>query len=112
MGVFCNSAGWSATDFLTFSAEERGELNTILAECLSDSRLRNFSSILEDVYPRSVRYIPANVIAKIIGLREVDAQGCALIKGLPIDDQVPPTPIAQVGDILDTLPVASAMLLC
>jgi L-asparagine oxygenase len=97
---------------VTVPAEQRDELMAGLTACKAELAYGDFSHILREVYPRIIGCTPSNVISAIDGLREVEARGYVIIRGLPLDDRVPPTPTAQVGNILDVLPIASALVLC
>jgi L-asparagine oxygenase len=101
----------TAAAAVTVRAEQRDKLMAHLTEITGLAK-GDFSRVLREVYPRIIRNIPDCVLSEISSLREVEARGYTLIRGLPVDDQAPPTPTAQTGNVLDILPIASALLLC
>jgi L-asparagine oxygenase len=101
----------AAAEAVVVPAEQAGKLMEHLVEVI-DLAQGDFSRILREVYPRIIRHVPDCVLSEMGSLREVEARGYALIRNLPVDNQVPPTPTAQTGNILDVLPIASALLLC
>ena len=101
-----------AEEAVSLSVQQRDELMSSIAECIGGMPPGGILEVLREVYPRIVRHIPDRVIAKVGSLREVDVRGYALVRHLPIDNQVPPTPTAQLGNVLDVLPIASTLLIC
>lgn len=91
--------------------ERRQFLNALIIK-LQGMPSHDYRQLLTFSYAAGLRYLPDSVISAVISLREVESPGYCVINGLPIDEEVPPTPSLASGyDVCAAVPVACSVLL-
>jgi len=71
----------------------------------------NIEDLIESAFATMVPILPVSLLNSILALRRLDSRGSLVIRNLPVDIDLPPTPTAVTPDLHKAFPIARAGLL-
>jgi L-asparagine oxygenase len=71
----------------------------------------NIEDLIESAFSTVAPILPSPVLNSILALRRLDSRGSLVIRGLPVDPDLPPTPTTVTPDLRDAFPIARSALL-
>jgi L-asparagine oxygenase len=80
-------------------------------EALAGPRTSSVDELIDHAFVAMVSALPAAVLTEIAGLRRSSSAGSLVIRNLPIDPVLVPTPSTVTPSLHDALPIARAALL-
>ena len=101
----------SEEPLVRLSDRERDLLRSACGEGSSPADWDDFNAAVCAAYVRVVRQLPRGVLEKIVSFGDIASEGYLVVRNLPIDKVLPPTPLRQTSAVLSEIPVATSVLL-